>query len=324
MISAVNEVLIIGCGDIGERVARLERAEGRSVAGLVRSDRSERRLRAAGIRPITGDLDATASVNNLPVKDAMVYYLAPPPGTGVTDPRLEAFVSILDPSRLPARVVLISTTGVYGDCHGEWVSEDRPPKPQADRARRRLAAETIIRHWSATSGVPVVILRVPGIYGPGYLPEERLRSGEPVLREEDSPFSNRIHADDLARICVAAARAKPVSGNNHRRYSAPHNDGVAPNSEKVPPRVAVTVYNVSDGHPTTMTDFFYRVADLLGIPRPPAISREEAQGRLGADMLSYLAESKRIDNRRMREELGVELMYPDLAAGLPSCLDRCG
>ncbi|MEK9133502.1 MAG: SDR family oxidoreductase, partial [Pseudomonadota bacterium] len=263
-------MLIIGCGDIGERVARLERSEGRAVAGLVRSEKSARRLRAAGIQPITVDLDAPASLNNLPVKDAVVYYFAPPPDEGVTDPRMETFVSVMTPSNLPRRIVLISTTGVYGDCHGEWVTEDRPPNPQADRARRRLAAEITLRRWCEASGVPIVILRVPGIYGPGYLPEERLRSGEPVLREDESPFSNRIHADDLARICIAAAR-------------------------HVHPGL---VYNVSDGHPTSMTDFFYRVADVLGIPRPPAITREEARRRLGPGMLSYLAESKRIDNRR--------------------------
>lgn len=296
MTSAATDVLIIGCGDIGERVARLERSEGRAVAGLVRSERSARRLRAAGIQPITADLDAPASLNNLPVKNTVVYYFAPPPDVGVTDPRMETFVSAMTPSNLPQRMVLISTTGVYGDCHGEWVTEDRPPNPQADRARRRLAAETTLQGWSKTSGVPIVILRVPGIYGPGYLPEARLRSGEPVLREDESPFSNRIHADDLAHVCVAAARHDHPS----------------------------LLYNVSDGHPTSMTDFFFRVADVLGIPRPPAITWEEARRRLGPGMLSYLAESKRIDNRRMREELGVELMYPDLASGLPSCFRRCG
>jgi len=174
------------------------------------------------------------------------------------------------------------------------VTEDRPPNPQVDRARRRLAAETALRRWSATSGVPSVILRVPGIYGPQRLPVERLRAGEPVLREEQSPFSNRIHADDLARVCVAAARS--------RRPSA--------------------VYNVSDGHPTSMTDFFHCVADRLGIPRPPAITLEEARRRLGGGMLSYLAESRRIDNRRMLAELGVELRYPDLDAGLRSCVAK--
>ena len=296
MTSAATDVLIIGCGDIGVRVARLERSEGRTVAGLARSEKSAWRLRDAGIQPITADLDAPASLNNLPVKNAVVYYFAPPPDKGVTDPRMETFVSALTPSNLPKRIVLISTTSVYGDCRGEWVTEDRPPNPQADRARRRLAAETTLQAWSKTSGVSVVILRVPGIYGPGYLPVERLRSGEPVLREDESPFSNRIHADDLARICIAAAR-----------HAHPN-----------------LLYNVSDGHPTTMTDFFFRVADVLGIPRPPAITREAAQHRLGPGMLSYLAESKRIDNRRMREELDVELMYPDLAAGLASCFERCG
>lgn len=296
MIPAISDVLIVGCGDIGERVAGLERSAGRRVSGLVRSEASARRLRAAGIQPITADLDAPASLRDLPVRDALVYYFAPPPGKGVTDPRMETLVSVLGSSGLPTRVVLIGTTGVYGDCDGEWVTEDRPPNPQTDRAKRRLAAETALRRWSGKSGVPIVILRAPGIYGRGLLPEKRLRDREPVLREEESPFSNRIHADDLARACfVAGHHANPG-----------------------------TLYNVSDGHPTTMTDFFYRVADVLGIPRPPAITLEQARRELGEGILSYLAESKRIDNRRMREELGVDLMYPDLAAGLPSCFDRCG
>lgn len=296
MMTPAAEVLIVGCGGIGTRVAGLERSAGRRVMGLVRSGTSARRLSAVGVQPITADLDVPASLLKLPVRDALIYYFAPPPGTGVNDPRLDAFVSILNASGPPTRVVLISTTGVYGDCRGEWVTEDRPPNPQADRARRRLAAETSLRRWGEKSGVPIVILRVPGIYGRDYLPEERLRAGEPLLCEAESPFSNRIHADDLARACfVAGHHANP---------------GI--------------LYNVSDGHPTTMTDFFNRVADVLGIPRPPAITREQARRQLGEGMLSYLAESRRIDNRRLREELGVELRYPDLATGLPACLDRSG
>lgn len=294
--SAVTDVLIVGCGDIGERVAALERAQGRRVAGVVRSGASARRLQAAGVQPITADLDMPASLTDLPVRNALVYYFAPPPGKGVTDPRMEAFVTVLDAAGPPVRVVLISTTGVYGDCGGEWVTEDRPPNPRADRARRRLAAENALRRWSERIGMPVVILRVAGIYGRGLLPEQRLRAREPVLREEESPCSNRIHADDLARVCFAAGHHK--------------NPGI--------------VYNVSDGHPTTMTDFFNRVADALGIPRPPVITLEEARRQLGEGMLSYLAESRRIDNRRLLEELGVGLMYPDLASGLPSCFERCG
>ncbi len=284
-------VLIIGCGDIGQRVAQLEKEAGHSVAALARSQESAQRLRAIGIEPVSGDLDIPSSLASLPVKDAQIYYFVPPPEQGVTDPRLENFIKILERGNLPARVVLISTTGVYGDCQGEWVTEERAPNPQADRAKRRLAAETALRRWSEACGVPIIILRVPGIYGPGRLPEKRLRAGEPVLRVEESPFSNRIHADDLARVCLAAMRRGRAGA----------------------------IYHASDGHPTTMTDFFCRVADQLGITRPPMVSMEEARKRLGAGMLSYLAESKRIDNRRMREELGVELKYPDLATGLAAC-----
>jgi nucleoside-diphosphate-sugar epimerase len=134
----------------------------------------------------------------------------------------------------------------------------------------------------------VVILRVPGIYAHDRLPIRRLREGLPVLAEADSPFTNRIHADDLARVCIAAMkRGRP---------------GAA--------------YNVSDGHPTTMTDYFNRVADCLGLPRPPVVDRSTARQALSPSMLSFLEESKRLDNRRMREELGVELIYPDLVAGL--------
>ncbi|HEY5682982.1 MAG TPA: SDR family oxidoreductase [Sulfuricaulis sp.] len=296
MNCAATDVVIIGCGDIGERVARLERAAGRPVRGLARSALSAERMRRSGIVPVLIDLDDPVSLRQLVVKDALIYYFAPPPGEGISDTRMINFVSILNPSNQPDRVVLISTTGVYGDCAGEWVTEERPPNPQTDRARRRLAAEMTLRKWGEKNQVPTVILRVPGIYGRGLLPEKRLRSGAPVLREEDSPYSNRIHADDLARACFIAG----------------HHDSPG------------TIYNVCDGHPTTMTDFFFRVADLLGIPRPPEVTREQARRQFSEEMLSYLAESKRIDNRRLREELGVELMYPDLPAGLPSCFDRCG
>ncbi|MDH3406932.1 MAG: SDR family oxidoreductase [Gammaproteobacteria bacterium] len=296
MNCAATDVVVVGCGDIGERVAQLEHAAGRPVRGLARSAFSAERMRRSGIVPVSIDLDDPTSLHQLVVKDALVYYFAPPPDEGISDPRMINFVSILETSNLPVRVVLISTTGVYGECAGEWVTEERPPNPQTDRARRRLAAEMTLRQWSEINQVSTVILRVPGIYGRGLLPEKRLRSGAPVLREEDSPYSNRIHADDLAQACFIAG----------------HHDSPG------------AIYNVSDGHPTTMTDFFFRVADLLGIPRPPEVTREQGCRQLGEGMLSYLAESKRIDNRRLREELGVELMYPDLRAGLPSCFDRCG
>jgi nucleoside-diphosphate-sugar epimerase len=286
-----NFVLIAGCGDIGRRVASLEMAAGHTVAALARSDETAGKLRRQGIRVARGDLDAPDSLGNLPSPGLTLYYFAPPPAKGTDDPRLGALLAALDPAAPPSRLVYISTSGVYGDCRGEWVDEDRPPAPRTDRARRRLAAELRLRDWSGRHGAPCIILRVPGIYGPGRLPVERIRRGIPVVAEHESPYSNRIHADDLAEACFAAARL----GRPGR------------------------VYNVSDGHPTTMTDYFFRVADLFGLPRPPAVSLEEARRVLGPNALSFLEESRRLDNRRMLEELRVTLRYPDLASGLAAC-----
>jgi nucleoside-diphosphate-sugar epimerase len=288
----MTAVLIIGCGDVGRHVAAAERAAGETVTALARSAPSAARLGALGLQVVRGDLDDPGSLAGLPTLGARVYYFAPPPSSGTTDPRLRHFLAAIAPAALPARIVLISTSGVYGDCHGEWVTEARPPRPDADRARRRLDAEQMLLRWGEQQGVAVVILRVPGIYGPGRLPEKRLRAREPVLREQESPWSNRVHIDDLARACRAAAqRGRPGA-----------------------------VYNISDGHPTTMTDYFNRVADALGLERPPQISLAQARTELSAGMQSYLAESKRLDNRRMREDLGVELRYPDLVQGLAACL----
>jgi len=285
-------VLIAGCGYVGRRIARRELQDGAGVRVLVRTDDSAAAAAALALDVRQIDLDDPVTIPALSLRDTIVYYLVPPPSTGDHDPRLGRFLAAIPAASLPARVVLISTSGVYGDCRGEWVDEDRAPHPQADRARRRLDAEQQLLAWGAQHRVPVVILRVPGIYGPGRLPLERLRAGEPVLREAESPWSNRVHVDDLVRAALAAARRGRAGA----------------------------VYNVSDGRPTTMTDYFNRVADAAGLPRPPQISLDAGDARFSAGMRSYLAESKRLDNRRMREELGVEPEYPDLARGLSACL----
>jgi nucleoside-diphosphate-sugar epimerase len=172
------------------------------------------------------------------------------------------------------------------------VTEDSPANPQTARGRRRLDAENALRTWGLGHGVPVVILRVPGIYGPGRLPVTAIKERRPVVAEIESGFTNRIHSEDLADICVAAAeRGRPDS-----------------------------IYNVSDGHPGTLAGYYNAVADALGLPRPPVISRDAAGQVLSAGMLSYLRESRRIDNRRMREELGVTLRYPTLEAGLKASI----
>jgi nucleoside-diphosphate-sugar epimerase len=289
-----REVFIVGCGYTGFRVAQREQKRGAHVRALVRSPGNTERLRATGIEPVPGDLDDPASLLALPVDEGIIYYFVPPPAYGVDDPRLRALLDAIGRHGRPHRLVLLSTTGVYGDCGGMWVDEERPPNPQTDRARRRLAAEQELQAWAHACGVPFAILRVAGIYGPGRLPIERLQRGSPVLREAESPWSNRVHVDDLVTACLAAAD-QDDSGR---------------------------IYNISDGHPTTMTNYFNSVADACGLPRPPQVSMAEAQTALSAEMLSYLSESRRLDNSRMRNELGVVLRYPTLAEGLPACTKR--
>ena len=234
-----QDVFIVGCGYIGMRVAKQELEKGRRVSTLARRPEAARQLEEMGLTPRLGDLDRPQSLGSLPLGGHRLYYFAPPPPQGQTDPRLEGLLAAVPKQAPPERIVLISTTGVYGDCAGRWIDEQQPPNPQTDRARRRLAAEQTLRAWSEGNGAPIVILRVAGIYGPGKLPAARLHKGSPVLREEQSPWSNRIHADDLVEACLAAAeRGRPGA-----------------------------VYNVADGNPSTMTDYFNRAADALNLSR---------------------------------------------------------
>jgi nucleoside-diphosphate-sugar epimerase len=284
----MKSVFIVGCGDIGERIARLCQEKKVQVAGLVRSAASVNRLQNVGIKPVQADLAQLHSLAELPIKQSIVIYLAPPPSDGETDPQIRNFLAAAPADALPEKLVLLSTTAVYGDCHGEWINESHPVNPQTARGQRRLDAEQAVNDWSIKTGVPSVILRVGGIYGPGRLPIARLEKGLPILKEAESPFTNRIHQDDLAQICVAAAeRGK-----------------------------AGEIYNVSDGLPGTMSRYFKDIAQAHGLPLPPEVSLEEAQKVMSAGMLSYLKESRRLDNRKLVEELGVVLQYPDLQAGL--------
>jgi nucleoside-diphosphate-sugar epimerase len=288
-------ILIIGCGDIGVRVAHLHRLRGDPVCALVRSmERAMHLEETQRIVTVPGNLDSLEALFKLPeaVTGKLVYYFAPPPGGGPWDTRMRNFCAAVGREKAPARVVYLSTSGVYGDCGGAWVTEATPVNAQTSRARRRLDAETALQDWGKRLGVAVVILRVTGIYGPGRLPLARLQQGHPVLREQESPPTNRIHADDLAAVCLAAAEKG--------------NDG--------------DVYNVSDGQPGTMTQYFNAASDLLGLPRPPQVSMAEAQQVMTPMMLSYLTEARRMDNRKMRERLGVVLRYPDLATGLKNVI----
>ena len=283
-----EKIFIIGCGDIGRRVASLAAADGIQLAALVRPGRSAEKLKGLPVATVTGDLDDPPSLGRLELKGVRLFYLAPPPGGGVTDPRMRSFCAAVAPGEEPRKVIYVSTSGVYGDCGNVIVTEETPLNPRTSRARRRLDAETTIRKWGGERSVPVVILRVTGIYGPGRLPVSYLESGQPVINEEEAPYTNRIHADDLARICLAAA-ARGEGGD---------------------------IFNVCDGQTGTMTQYFNAVADHLGLPRPPQVSRKEAERLVSPLMLSYMSESRRMDNRRMLDKLGIRLLYPTLAEGL--------
>ncbi len=284
-----NTRIIIGCGYVGQRLARAEQNHGAVVRAYVTRPDKAQQLSEKGIVCKVLDLDHTGIAIDLDCANAVIHYHVPPAPNGNTDKRMQAFIKVLDQQALPARIVLISTTGVYGNVDGGWVTENSPAHPTSERAQRRLDAEQTVSSWARRNRVKLVVLRVPGIYGPGHTPEARL--GQPVICKEEAPFSNRIHVDDLVAACMQAAH-----------ITAPE-----------------PLYNISDNQPSTMTDYFNAVADHAHLPRPEVISLEQAKTRLSAAMLSYLSESRRIDNRLMREHLGVTLRFPSLDSGLADC-----
>lgn len=289
--------IIIGCGYVGKRLAHAEIAAGNQLMAFVTQPDKAQRLSQEGIDCATLNLN-DENTNSLPnVNNTVVHYHVPPSPSGKVDLRINRFIQLLEQhsaAQQPKRIVLISTTGVYGNANGEWIDETHPVDPQTDRAQRRADAEQQLSAWCHQRNVELVILRVPGIYGPGRTPEARLSN--PVINRNEAPFSNRIHVDDLVSACMRAASIDSPQA----------------------------VYNVNDNQPSTMTDYFNAVADHAGLPRPRAISLEQAQTELSAGMLSYLSESRRIDNKQMREHLGVRLRFPTLASGLGHCFQNKG
>ncbi len=283
-------LLIVGCGDIGLRVARLLRGRYTLLALTTQAARSAE-LRSLGIVPLIGDLDVPSTLSRLAGLADAVLHLAPPAAVGATDLRTANLLHALARSGRINCLVYASTSGVYGDARGERFDETRVLRPATARARRRADAERRVRWFGQAFGVRVAILRVPGIYAgdrPGGHPRERLARGSPVLESTDDVFTNHIHADDLARACVAAL---------HRA---------------LPQRVV----HVCDDSEMKMGDYFDLAAALCGLPRPRRISRAEAQRELPPLQLSFMSESRRLDNRRMKRELRLALRYPTVREGL--------
>jgi len=277
-------LLILGCGDIGMRLLPMVRTRFRVFAVTSQQERCAE-LRAAGAIPIVADLDQPATMARVARLARIVVHLAPPQSTGVTDQRTRNLAAILPEH---ATLVYVSTTGVYGDCGGALVDETRPVQPHNARAHRRVDAETVLRQWSRRSGSRLGIFRVPGIYAADRLPLERLRKGTPALIDEDDVYTNHIHADDLARI-LALALFRVQAGR---------------------------VYNAVDDSEMKMAGYFDIVADAHDLARPARLPRAALAEQVSPMLLSFMSESRRIVNHRLKAELGIRLKYPTVAHGL--------
>lgn len=274
-----TRILIVGCGDIGLRLSKRLPPHIRVLATTSSASRVEA-LRLAGIVPLQANLDKPSSLQRLAGLASYVLQLAPPPNLGSSDPRTASLLQALNRRSKPAALVYASTTGVYGNCNGEWIDETRAVHPQTDRARRRVDAEISVRKFGSQSSVRSSILRIPGIYAAdrvGGDPLDRVRQAMPVLVPEDDVYTNHIHADDLAKACIAALyRGKPQR-----------------------------MYNVAEDSGIKAGDYYDALADAAGLPRPPRMTRAQAEATLSPLRLSFLSESRRVGNERMKRELGI-------------------
>ena len=282
----MSRILIVGGGYSGVRIASLHAGDdvwsSHRPGAAAGTDRGTARLEL--------DLDDDATSQALPEVDR-VYYTVPPASDDATDAdhRMARFLSLLGGA---PELVYFSTTGVYGDCQGEWVDETAEPRPGNDRSCRRLAAEQMARAWSERVGAKLTVLRVAGIYGPGRLPLEKVRQGSPVLDPAEAGWSNRIHVDDLAAAAVACAG---------------HGAG--------------GIYNVADGRPSTTAEYYDALAELLALPRPQRVSRGEAEQYFSARALEFMQDSKRVQVDKLLAVPGFALRYPDFRCGLEASLE---
>lgn len=292
--AGVQKILIVGSGDVARRIlSRLARRH--RVYAMLRDAGRAAAWRAAGALPVLADLDDRASLRRVAGLADSVLHLAPPPGEGPRDRRTRNLLAVLGNGKsLPRRLVYVSTTGVYGDCQGARIDETRRFNAESPRAGRRVDAERCLRAWGRRTGVTVSILRAPGIYAADRLPLERLRKGLPALTDADDVFTNHIHADDLAAACIAALR----HGRGNRAY------------------------NVVDDSDLKMAEYFDRVVAAFGLSPPPRLSRGEAEQRMSPLQISFLRESRRIGNRRLKEELKMRLAYPTVDDGIRAALQR--
>ena len=284
----MQKVFIAGCGYIGRRIAQSYMESGVGVTCMVRSQELASGLETDGFNAIIFSLDDPEAIPTLSLSDTVLFYLVPPPGGGITDSRARNFIAHISETEKPTKIVYMSATSVYKSVSGDIVTEESPTSPDSAMGKRRLDAEAAFLEYGAAQNVPIIILRVSGIYGPGRLPLMQISQRQPLLNENESGPSNRIHADDLAMVSIAAAK-NAVGGD---------------------------IFNISDGHPSSMTSYFNACADALGLPRQPQVTLGEARLVMSPLMLSYVSQTRVVDNRKMLERLKVKLRYETLTEGL--------
>lgn len=293
-----HTLMVVGCGDVGLRLLQqlAPRGEGLRLIATARRDEQLLAIREAGATPLRVDLDSPRTLGRLAALSRWLVHLAPPPAEGDGDPRMRRLIAATGSPQHRAAIkpssqkrwVYVSTSGVYGDCQGEWVDETRPVRPANARAKRRVAAETLLRDFGGRSGARLAILRAPGIYAEDRLPIDRLRKGLPALAPGEDGYTNHIHADDLARACwLSLFRGR-----------------------------AGRVLHITDDTRMKMGDYFDTVADACDLPRPPRLPMSELKLRVSPMMLSFMNESRRLHNQRMKQELRLRLRYPDVHAVL--------
>ena len=287
----MQQLFIAGCGYTGSLVANLALGQGWSVAVHLRNQEKAAALTRAGAEVCLCSMDERDDIPRLPLDGRMLLYSVPPQGGGSIDLRARNFCAALERDQtFPSKIVYLSATSVYGDTGGAVVTEQSPTEPTSAMGKRRLDAEQLFQAFGLKHDIPVVTLRVSAIYGKGRLPLMQINQGQPLLREELAKPSNRIHVDDLARVCLSAL----LKGTG--------------------------TYNVSDGHPASMTAYFNACADALQKPRQPQIDLDEARRVMPPLLFNYFMESRMVDNRRMLEDLGISLRYPDLQQGIAASL----
>lgn len=287
----MQKLFIAGCGYTGSLVAKKAVEQGWSVFVHLRDEEKAAALAAAGAETLLCSMDQLEDIPSLPVNGTILLYSVPPQGGGSIDLRARNFCAALKRDQaIPARIVYLSATSVYGDTGGQVVTEQSPAEPVSAMGKRRLDAEQLFLSFGAQHGIPVVILRISAIYGKGRLPLMQISQGQPLLREELAKPSNRIHVDDLAQVCLAALER------------------------------GTGIYNVSDGHPASMTTYFNACADALQKPRQPQIDLDEARRVMPPLLFTYFMESRVVDNQRMLQELGITLRYPDMQRGIAASI----